>query len=151
MERSELRAVPEQQSALSRVRIDIMPIAHSDARRTAVEVFSAADIIIRDAKVLTVNQPPDGEEAVIGGHWEQGIEIIYVHAGEIDTLRLADVNTGDERMYQHLSESTRIMLPSYVAHQFRFRGPATLLVFNEVPFTPAKLVVYPPWRQEVSK
>lgn len=148
MERSELNPITEQQSALSRVRIDAMPIAHADARRTAVEIFSSPGITIRDSKVLMVNQLPEGQEAVIGGHWEQGIEIIYVQSGEIDTLRLADVNTGDEERYEHLSAGTRIMLPPHVAHQFRLRGPATLMIFNEVPFTPEKLVVYPPWAQE---
>lgn len=113
MERPELRLIPEQQSALSRVQIDHMPVAHADTRRTAVEIFSSAGITIRDAKVLMVNQPPEGKEIVIGGHWEQGVEIIYVQDGEIAALRLADVNTGDE-----------------------------------VPFTPEKLVVYPPWQQE---
>ncbi|MBI2335079.1 hypothetical protein HYU96_04775 [Candidatus Daviesbacteria bacterium] len=149
MVRSEQGLDSEGQSALSGVRIDRMPIAHADARRTAVEIFSSPGITIRDSKVLMVNQPPEGKEAVIGGHWEQGIEIIYVQAGEIDTLRLADVNTGEEISHQHLSEGTRVTLPPQIAHQLRFRGPATLIVFNEVPFTPEKLVIYPPWAQEV--
>lgn len=149
MERSELNPVTEQQSALSRVRIDRMPIAHVDARRTAVEIFSSPEITIRDSKVLMVNQPPEGQEAVIGGHWEQGMEIIYVQAGEIATLRLADVNTGDQTSYEHLSEGTRVILPPGVAHQLRLKGPATLMIFNEIPFTPEKLVVYPSWAQEI--
>lgn len=140
----------KQSSVLSRVTVDRMPIAHADPRRTAVEIFSSPGITIRDSKVLMVNQPPEGEEAVIGGHWEQGIEIIYVQAGEIDTLRLADVNTGDEVRYEHVSERTRVILPPQVAHQLRFRGPATLMIFNEVPFTPEKLVVYAPWAQELN-
>lgn len=104
---SELGKVLEQQSALSRVTIDRMPIVHEDARRTAIEIFSSPDITIRDAKVLMVNQPPEGKEAVIGGHWEQGIEIIYVQEGEITTLRLTDVNTGDELRHEHISAGTR--------------------------------------------
>lgn len=138
----------QHESALSGVRIDLMSIAHADTRRTAVENFSSPGITIRDAKVLTVNQPSEGEETVIGGHWEQGIEIIYVQEGEIATLRLADVNTGDEVRHEHVSAGTRVTLPPQVAHQLRFRGAATLVIFNEVPFTPEKLVVYPPWQQE---
>lgn len=141
MERPELR-----QAALSKIQIDHMPVVHTDARRTAVEIFSSPAITIRDAKVLMVNQPPEGEEAVIGGHWEQGIEIIYVQEGEIAALRLADVNTGEEVQYEHVSAGTRVILPSLVAHQLRFRGPAILMIFNEVPFTPEKLVVYSPWQ-----
>lgn len=150
MDRLELRLNPEHESKLGRVQIDRMPIAHSDARRTAVEIFSSPGITIRDSKVLMVNQPPEGEEAVIGGHWEQGIEIIYVQAGAIDTLRLADVDTGEEISHHQLSAGTRVILPAHVAHQLRFRGSATLIIFNEIPFTPEKLVVYPPWAREVN-
>lgn len=142
---------PEGLSTLSKVTIDMMPVAHADARRTAVEIFSSADITIRDAKVLMVNQPAAGEETVIGGHWEQGIEIIYVQEGTIAALRLADVETGDEARHENLAKGTRIILPPHVAHQFRFRQAATLVVCNEVPYTPAKLVVYPPWAAQESK
>lgn len=151
MERSELEPDAEQRSALSRVTVDRMPTAHADARRTAVEIFSSADITIRDAKVLMVNQPAAGEETIIGGHWEQGIEIIYVQEGAIAALRLADVDTGDEARHENLAKGTRIILPSYVAHQFRFREAATLIVCNEVPYTPAKLVVYPLWAAQEAK
>lgn len=143
-----VESAPEQPSALSRVTIDMMPVAHADARRTAVEVVSSPDITLRDIKILTVNQPPEGQESVIGGHWEQGVELIYVQEGVISRLRLADVDTGDEASFEGLSAGTRIILPAHVAHQFRFRQPATLVVCNEVPFTPEKLVVYPPWAQE---
>lgn len=142
---------PEHPSALSRVTIDMMPVAHADARRTAVEIFSSADLTIRDAKVLMVNQPAAGQETVIGGHWEQGIEIIYVQEGAISTLRLADVDIGDEVSHENLAQGTRIILPAQVAHQFRFREAATLVVCNEVPYTPAKLVVYPPWATQEAK
>lgn len=149
MEKLQPESYSEQpSSALGEVRIDHTPIVHSDARRAAVEIFSSTGIIIRDAKILMVEQPIDGKESVIGGHWEKGLEIIYVQQGEIATLKLADVNTGDEVSYGHVSAGTRIILPAGVAHQFRFREAATLLVFNEVPFTPEKLVIYPPWGLE---
>lgn len=67
MSGKEQRLGQERESLLSQVRVDLMSVAHADTRRTAVEIFSSADITIRDAKVLTVNQPPLGEEAVIGG------------------------------------------------------------------------------------
>lgn len=148
IDRPELKPSPEPQPVLSRVTIDKMPVAHSDVRRAAVEIFSSSDITIRDAKVLEVHQPPEGKESIIGGHWEQGIEIIYVQKGEIDSLRLADVKTGVEVKHEHILAGTRVILPPQVAHQLRFRGPATLMIFNEVPFTSEKLVVYPPWAQE---
>ncbi len=148
MARPEQGLDSEGQSALSGVRIDRMPIAHADARRTAVEIFSSPSITIRDSKVLMVNQPPEGTEAVIGGHWEKGIEIIYVQQGEMTVLRLVDINTGEQARHEHLSEGTRIILPPGIAHQFRFTGQATLMIFNEVPFTPEKLVIYPTWAQE---
>ncbi len=135
--------------ALASVRIDWMPIAHQDNRRIAVEIFSAPGITIRDSKVLVVNQPKEGEETIIGGHWEKGLEIIYVQAGEISTLRLADVQTGDEGKYDNLLQGTRIMMPSGIAHQLRFRNSATLMIFNEIPYSPDKLVIYPPWADEL--
>lgn len=147
----ELSRGPEHPSALSRVTIDIMLVAHADARRTAVEIFSSAGITIRDAKVLLVNQPAAGVETVIGGHWEQGIEIIYIQEGAIAVLKLADVDTGDEARHENLGKGTRIILPAHVAHQFRFREAATLMVCNEVPFTPEKLVVYPPWTAQEAR
>ncbi len=138
---------PKIESALSRVQIDSTPIGHEDGRRSSTEIFSSPDITIRDSKCLVVKQPPEGTEAVIGGHWEKGVEIIWVQHGEISTLRLADVATGEEETHEHVSAGTRVILPPMVAHQLRFTGPATLIVFNEVPFIPEKLVVYPPWRQ----
>lgn len=137
---------PRSESALSRVQIDPTPIGHEDGRRASTEIFSSPDITIRDSKCLRVKQPPDGTEAVIGGHWEKGTEIIWVQEGEITTLRLADVNTGEEATHEHVSAGTRVILPPMVAHQLRFRGAAMLIVFNEVPFVPEKLVIYPPWR-----
>lgn len=34
-----------------------------------------------------------------------------------------------------------------ITHELTFEKATTLFVLNEVPFTPAKLVVYPPWAQ----
>lgn len=138
----------EYSSLISGVRIDRIPTVDEDRRRTAVEIFSSSGLTIRDSKILMVNKPPEDKEFIIGGHWEQGVEIIFVQQGEISTLRLADVDSGAEEQFEHLPAGTRIFLPPHVAHQFRFRDQAPLLVFNEVPFTPAKLVVYHPWAHE---
>lgn len=143
---------PQHESALRGVRIEKLPITHEDTRRSFTEFFDSRDIgfnsgVVRigGIKIMGIKQPADDEETVVGGHWEQGSEVIWVQQGEITTLRLADVNTGEEEIHQHISAATRVILPRLVAHQLRFSGPATLIIMNEIPFSPAKLVIYPPW------
>lgn len=132
-------------SALDRVTITRQEALERDAdsRRSMVEVFSDAEITISDTKFLEILPPGEEGKTVIGGHWEQGLEIQYVLWGRIACLDLADVVTRQEKSIRDIEAGSRIMLPSGVAHRLIFEEAALLLVCNEVPYTPDKCVVYP--------
>lgn len=143
---------PQHESALSGVRIERLPVTSEDYRRRLTEYFDSNNIglgpnvKIGGVKTLEIKQPSEGEEIVVGGHWEQGAEVIWIHDGKISSLKLADVTTGEEMQYEHISAGSRVILPPMVAHQLRFTGPASLTILNEVPFSPDKLIVYPSWK-----
>ena len=142
---------PSSESALRRVRIEQLPITHEDPRRSFTEFFDSnllpADlgpVKIGGVKLMDITQPKEGEDVVVGGHWEQATEVIWVREGEISSLKLADINTREEALYENLPAGTRIILPPLIAHQLRFKNAASLVILNEAPFSPAKLQIYPP-------
>lgn len=135
------------ESKLSGVRVDQISVTHEDSRRAMTEIISSPNITLRDIKLLEIHQPNSGSEFVVGGHWEQGLEVQYIVTGSMARLDVADVESGDEKSFQNLPTGTRIYLPPGIAHMMTFTEAATLFVLNEVPYTPAKLVVYLPWKE----
>lgn len=134
---------PQFGTGLAGVVVETLPITHADSRRFFTEFFDSAQVGIGGVKVMNIEQPPTGQETVVGGHWEKGLEVIFVQSGSISRLLLADVNTREERSYKNIGANSRVILPPNIAHRLSFRQPASLIILNEVPFSPAKLVPYP--------
>ncbi len=130
-------------SPLRRVELHRLSSTHEDNRRVLTELFCSPDIIISDAKIMNIKAPPPGKRTVVGGHAEKGLEIQVVLSGEITLLELKDVVTGEEIEHKHLQACTKIVLPAGVVHRLTFYNAATLLVCNEIPFKPDKLVKHP--------
>src|SRR5690242_14138400 len=104
----------EHKMGLSGVTIEKLPTTHEDIRRSFVEIFDTANVHLRrkpikigDIRIMDIKHPADGREIVVGGHWEQGAELIWVLEGEISKLKLADVNTGEEAIFEHIGTGTR--------------------------------------------
>ena len=130
---------------LAGVVVETLPITHSDNRRSFVEFFDSLEgkYSMRGVKVMNIKKPPKDGEIVVGGHWEKAREVIYVLSGRIDNLRVADVETQEEKDIGPIPAGRRIMLPPNIAHRLTFIEEAVLIVLNEAPFSPAKLKPYP--------
>jgi len=119
-------------SKLDKVLIQKVPITHEDERRQMYEIHEDSTLVMKNSRVIRVKQPATGTQVRLGGHWEEGVEKLYILEGVMKKAKFADIETEEERIEENLQSGTQITIPKHVAHAFYFDAPAILVVLNEV-------------------
>lgn len=116
--------------------IESAHVLHEDPRRRIYGVSLNVEQIDEDytstvdTKIIDIDASNDSP-VILGEHYHDTAEVLYIIDGEVQTCTLEDVATQEQTVLRNLAHHTKLYIPPRVAHRLRFVQPTRLLYLNE--------------------